>query len=93
MADYVAKAKSTIRDVKSYWKVPPKGKYMTFKEIGAYAFGGIGAYFIIQLGSTLIVSTTNIIVSSAIGVGPKHTSRGADAVIDLQGDIAADIAV
>ncbi len=73
MADYVAKAKSTIRDVKSYWKVPPKGKYMTFKEIGAYAFGGIGAYFIIQLGSTLIVSTTNIIVSSAIGVGPKHT--------------------
>lgn len=46
---------------------------MTFKEIAAYSFGGIGAYFIIQLGSTLIVSTTNIIVSNAIGVGPAHT--------------------
>ncbi|MBQ7203776.1 MAG: MFS transporter [Eubacterium sp.] len=73
MADFVAKAKNTISDVKSYWKVPPKGKYMTFKEIGAYAFGGIGAYFIIQLGSTLIVSTTNIIVSTAIGVSPSHS--------------------
>lgn len=73
MADIKNKIISTAKDVKTYWKVPPKGKYMTFKEIGAYAFGGIGAYFIIQLGSTLIVSTTNIIVSNAIGVGPRHT--------------------
>ena len=73
MADIKSKVVSTVRDVKSYWKVPPKGKYMTFKEIGAYAFGGIGAYFIIQLGSTLIVSTTNIIVSTAIGVSPSHS--------------------
>ena len=73
MAGKLAKAKSTIKDVKTYWKVPPKGRYMTFKEIGAYAFGGIGAYFLIQLGSTLIVSTTNIIVSTAIGVSPSHS--------------------
>jgi Na+/melibiose symporter-like transporter len=64
---------NTVSNVKTYWRRPPEGRYMTFKEIGAYAFGGIGAYFIIQLGSTLIVSTTNIIVSNAIGVGPKHT--------------------
>ncbi|MBR3149838.1 MAG: MFS transporter [Eubacterium sp.] len=73
MKDVKGTVVKTVKDVKSYWKVPPKGKYMTFKEIGAYAFGGIGAYFIIQLGSTLIVSTTNIIVSTAIGVGPRHT--------------------
>ena len=75
MADVslVQKGKNLVSDVKQYWRVPPKGKYMTFKEIGAYAFGGIGAYFIIQLGSTLIVSTTNIIVSTAIGVSPTHS--------------------
>ena len=73
MADIKNKIISTAKDVKTYWKVPPKGKYMTFKEIGAYAFGGIGAYFLIQLGSTLIVSTTNIIVSTAIGVSPSHS--------------------
>ncbi|MBR2133735.1 MAG: MFS transporter [Eubacterium sp.] len=73
MSDLKKKASTLINQVRYYWKEPPKGKYMSFKEIAAYAFGGIGAYFIIQLGSTLIVSTTNIIVSTAIGVGPKHT--------------------
>ncbi len=68
-----AKAQSLINNVRYYWKEPPKGKYMPFKEIASYAIGGIGAYFIIQLGSTLIVSTTNIIVSTAIGVDPTHS--------------------
>ncbi len=67
------KVTGLLGDLKSYWRIPPKGKYMTFNEIAAYSFGGIGAYFIIQLGSTLIVSTTNIIVSTAIGVSPAHT--------------------
>ena len=67
------KAVGLMNNVKYYWKEPPKGKYMSFKEVASYAFGGIGAYFIIQLGSTLIVSTTNIIVSTAIGVEPTHS--------------------
>ena len=48
------------------------GRYMTFKEIAAYAGGGIGAYFIIYMGSQLIVSINNMIVGSAIGVSPTH---------------------
>ena len=55
------KVSTLWNNVRTYWRVPMPGRYMTFKEIGAYAFGGIGAYFIIQLGSTLIVSTTNIL--------------------------------
>ena len=70
---FAQKAKTLTDNVRYYWKEPPRGKYMPFKEVVAYAFGGIGAYFIIQLGSTLIVSTTNIIVSTAIGVGPTHS--------------------
>lgn len=66
------KAGTLIDNVRFYWKEPPKGKYMSFKEVAAYSFGGIGAYFVIQLGSTLIVSTTNTIVANAIGVLPNH---------------------
>ncbi len=64
------KAKGIVSDVKTYWKVPKVGRYMTFKEIAAYAGGGIGAYFIITLGSTLLVGTSNMVVGGAIGVSP-----------------------
>lgn len=63
-----SKVTGLVNNVKYNWKEPPRGRYMTFKEIAAYAVGGIGAYFVIQLGSTLIVSATNMIVGGAIGV-------------------------
>lgn len=66
----VQKAKGIVSDVRTYWNIPKPHRYMTFKEIVAYAGGGIGAYFIIQLGSTLLVGTQNAIVQSAIGVAP-----------------------
>lgn len=44
------KVGSLIDNVRYYWNDPPKGKYMNFKEIAAYAVGGIGSYFIISMG-------------------------------------------
>lgn len=61
---------SVVDNLKYYWKEPPKGKYMNFKEIAAYAVGGIGSYFIISMGMALLVSTTNMIVGGAIGIAP-----------------------
>lgn len=69
-AGLLQKAARLIDNVKYYWNDPPKGKYMTFKEVAAYSFGGIGAYFIITLGTNLLVNTTNMIVGGAIGVAP-----------------------
>lgn len=69
-AGLLYKAARLIDNVKYYWNDPPKGKYMTFKEVAAYSFGGIGAYFIITLGTSLLVNTTNMIVGGAIGVAP-----------------------
>lgn len=63
------KAMTLIDNIRFYWKEPPKGRYMSFKEIAAYAGGGIGAYFIITIASVLIVSTTNMVVAGAIGIG------------------------
>ena len=64
------KVGSLIDNVRYYWNDPPKGKYMNFKEIAAYAVGGIGSYFIISMGMALLVSTTNMIVGGAIGIAP-----------------------
>lgn len=63
-------AAGVINNVRYNWSEPPKGRYMNYKEIASYAFGGIGASFIINMGSLLIVSTTNMIVGGAIGVAP-----------------------
>ncbi len=66
------KISSKISDLRTYWNIPMPGRYMTFKEIGAYAGGGIGAYFLITMGSQLLVNTNNMIVGAAIGISPTH---------------------
>lgn len=68
----VQKAKAFLGDFRTYWNIPMPGRYMTFKEIAAYAGGGIGAYFIITMGSALIVNTNNMIVGASIGISPTH---------------------
>lgn len=59
---------TTASNVKTYWKTPMKGRYMTFKEIAAYAGGGIGAYMIITLGTACLLATGNTLISSTLGV-------------------------
>ena len=68
--ELVNKAKSFITDFKLHWKTPAEGRYMPFKEIAAYAGGGIGAYFIMTLGMACILSVSNVIVTSTLGVSP-----------------------
>ncbi len=59
---------TTVGKVKTYWKTPMNGRYMTFREIAAYSGGGIGAYFIITLGTACLLSTSNTLISSSLGV-------------------------
>ena len=64
----------TVREgvdkVKTYWKTPPKGRYMNYREIAAYSGGGIGAYMIITLGNACLLAMGNTLISSTLGVGP-----------------------
>ena len=64
------KAVEGISKVKTYWKKPKEGRYMTYKEIAAYSGGGIGAYMIITMGSACLLSSNNVLLSSALGIGP-----------------------
>ena len=66
------KINSILSDARTYWKIPMPGRYMTFKEIAAYAGGGIGAYFLIYMGGQLVVNINNMIVGGAIGLSPTH---------------------
>lgn len=59
-----------ISKVKTYWKTPMAGRYMTFKEIAAYSGGGIGAYMIITMGSACLLAANNTLLSSVLGVAP-----------------------
>ncbi len=68
--DLKQKATGLLNDVKKYWKSPPKGKYMPFREIAAYSGGGIGAYMIITIGTACILGTNNVLISSTLGVAP-----------------------
>ena len=70
--EIITKAKSVLTGVKSNWKTPPKGYYMTYREIAAYSIGGIGAYFVFTMAQQLLLSTTNVIIGNTIGIQPMH---------------------
>lgn len=66
----VEKGTDLISKVKTYWKTPMKGRYMTFKEIAAYSGGGIGAYMIITLGTACLLSANNYLFQSTLAIDP-----------------------
>lgn len=70
--DQLKKAIGAVKDVKTYWKQPPQGKYMPFREIFAYSVGGLGAYSIFTMAQALLLSTTNVIIGNTIGIQPMH---------------------
>lgn len=63
------KVKNLVDQVRYYWKKPAKGRYMSFKEIASYAFGGIGAYLIVCMSIPCILGATNVFLSGTIGIG------------------------
>lgn len=69
--DPIALVKEGASKLRTYWKKPPLGRYMTFKEIAAYSGGGIGAYMIITLGTACLLAANNTLLSSTLGVDPK----------------------
>ena len=59
-----------IEDSRMYWKIPPKGRFMSFKEIFNLAIGSMGIRFIISVVEVMILSSTNILIGNTIGVEP-----------------------
>lgn len=57
-----------VSSLKSYWKTPPEGRYIPFKEIAAYSVGGIGVKFLISVCWLIALSGTSLLAGSALGL-------------------------
>ncbi len=68
IAELKEKGKTTLTNVRSQWKVPGEGKYVTYKELAAYSVGGAGVYFIISLIGQIALNAGSMIVGASIGL-------------------------
>lgn len=62
--------KDLVSSVKKYWKKPPDGRYMTYKEIVSLATGGIGVRIITYCFAQMVISTGNTLLGNTIGIDP-----------------------
>ena len=62
--------KKAVSAVRNNWKTPPKGRYMTYKEILSLSVGGIGVKFIVYCIGQMIISTGNALLANTIGIDP-----------------------
>ncbi|MBQ7100217.1 MAG: MFS transporter [Clostridia bacterium] len=68
----VNKAKDIFGKVRTYWRTPPLGNYMNYKEIVSLAGGGIGVKFIVTFVQAAIISANNAFVGNTIGIKPMQ---------------------
>ena len=66
------KVKSLLSDAAVYWKKPPKGRYVNYRSIFSYSVGGIGFYCIMFIYNIINVTSTNVVISNATGIGPEE---------------------
>lgn len=59
-----------IGSARQYWKTPPQGRYMTYKEIASLAGGGIGVRIISYCFQQMTISTGNTLLGNTIGIDP-----------------------
>ncbi len=64
------KAKTAVGTAKEYWHVPPKGKYISYKEIAALSGAGFGVNWATLLSSNIALSAGNFLVGASIGLRP-----------------------
>lgn len=65
-----AKVKNIVSTAKEYWHVPPKGKYVPYKEVANLSGAGFGVYWTTLLASTIALNASNFLVGASIGLKP-----------------------
>ncbi len=70
MTALIEKAKSTITTAKKYWHEPPKGNYVSYKEIASLSGAGFGVHWAVLLPSAIGLNASNFLVGACIGLKP-----------------------
>lgn len=69
--DIKAKITNALTTAKAYWRTPPKGRYMTYKEITSLSVGGIGVRLIVYCVANMILAVGNTLIGNTIGIEPR----------------------
>ena len=69
--ELIDKGRGLLLSLKKYWKEPPEGRFVPFKEIAAIATGGMGVRFIVYCVSNMIISIGNVLIGNTIGITPS----------------------
>ena len=64
--------KTGVSKVRTYWRTPPLGNYMNYKEIVSLSAGGMGVKFVITFVQAAIISANNAFVGNTIGIKPMQ---------------------
>lgn len=66
----IEKGSEMISNFHTYWKTPPLGKYVSYKETISYGVGGMGVQFAIYFFSMIALTATSFLVGNTIGIKP-----------------------
>ena len=66
------RAAGLFATAKTYWRQPPKGNYVSYKEIAFLSGAGFGVHWLTLLATSIGLSATNYIVGPSIGLEPMH---------------------
>lgn len=66
------KVSNAVNTLVLHWKTPPLGKYVPYKEILAYGFGGMGVQFVMFFATLISLNATSFLVGNTIGIKPMH---------------------
>jgi GPH family glycoside/pentoside/hexuronide:cation symporter len=63
-------AREGLTKLRVYWKTPPKGRYVNYKEITMYSVGGIGVQFLLVLVTAQNLGVGSMFFGNAVGIAP-----------------------
>lgn len=70
MKKFISSLRNFLTNFRSNWNTPPKGRYMSYKEIASLSGGGIGVRFVVYCVSQMMLSTSNTLIGNTIGIDP-----------------------
>ena len=65
-----AKIAAFFTSLRTYWRHPAKGRYMSFREILSLSVGGIGQKLVVWCIGQMIISIGNTLIGNTIGIDP-----------------------